>query len=193
MIRALYDKTLEWSGHRHAIWILALVSFTESSFFLIPPDVLLIPMVLAARTQWFKIAFICTVSSVLGGLFGYFIGATLFEELGRPILEFYNAAEVFAAATAAYNKDGALIVFTAGFSPIPYKIVTIASGVAAMDPVTFTLASLVGRGARFFLVAILLWKFGKPIQAFIEKRLGLLTLLFCVLLVGGVIVLKVLT
>lgn len=193
MIRALYDKTLEWSGHRHAIWILAVVSFTESSFFLIPPDVLLIPMVLAMRTQWFKIAFICTVSSVLGGLFGYFIGATLFEELGRPILEMYNAAEAFATATAAYNKDGALIVFTAGFSPIPYKIVTIASGVAAMDPVTFTLASIVGRGARFFLVAILLWKFGAPIQAFIEKRLGLLTLLFCVLLVGGVIVLKVLT
>lgn len=193
MIRALYDKTLEWSGHRHAIWILAVVSFTESSFFLIPPDVLLIPMVLAMRTQWFKIAFVCTISSVLGGLFGYFIGATLFEELGRPILEMYNAAEVFAAATEAYNKDGALIVFTAGFSPIPYKIVTIASGVAAMDPVTFTLASIVGRGARFFLVAILLWKFGKPIQAFIEKRLGLLTLLFCVLLVGGVVVLKVLT
>lgn len=193
MIRALYDKTLEWSGHRHAIWILAAVSFTESSFFLIPPDVLLIPMVLAMRTQWFKIAFVCTVSSVLGGLFGYFIGATLFEELGRPILEMYNAVEIFAAATDAYNKDGALIVFTAGFSPIPYKIITIASGVAAMDPVTFTLASIVGRGARFFLVAILLWKFGKPIQAFIEKRLGLLTLLFCVLLVGGVIVLKVLT
>jgi membrane protein YqaA with SNARE-associated domain len=193
MIRALYDKTLEWSGHRHAIWILAAVSFTESSFFLIPPDLLLIPMVLAMRTQWFKIAFVCTVSSVLGGLFGYFIGATLFEELGRPILEMYNAVEIFAAATEAYNKDGALIVFTAGFSPIPYKIITIASGVAAMDPVTFTLASIVGRGARFFLVAILLWKFGKPIQAFIEKRLGLLTLLFCVLLVGGVIVLKVLT
>lgn len=193
MIRALYDKTLQWSGHRHAIWILAIVSFTESSFFLIPPDVLLIPMVLAARTQWFKTAFICTVSSVLGGLLGYFIGATLFEELGKPILELYNAAEAFAIATEAYNKDGALIVFTAGFSPIPYKIVTIASGVAAMDPVTFTLASIVGRGARFFLVAILLWKFGAPIQAFIEKRLGLLTLLFCVLLIGGVIVLKILT
>ncbi|MDA8637305.1 DedA family protein, partial [Rhodospirillales bacterium] len=146
MIRALYDKTLEWSGHRHAIWILAAVSFTESSFFLIPPDLLLIPMVLAMRTQWFKIAFVCTVSSVLGGLFGYFIGATLFEELGRPILEMYNAVEIFAAATEAYNKDGALIVFTAGFSPIPYKIITIASGVAAMDPVTFTLASIVGRG-----------------------------------------------
>lgn len=193
MIRALYDKTLEWSGHRHAIWILAIVSFTESSFFLIPPDVLLIPMVLAARTQWFKIAFICTISSVLGGLFGYFIGATLFEELGRPILEIYNAAGKFDAASAAYNEHGAWIVFTAGFSPIPYKIFTIASGVAAMDPVAFTLASLVGRGARFFLVAILLWKFGAPIQAFIEKRLGILTLLFCALLVGGVIVLKVLT
>lgn len=193
MLRALYDKTLEWSGHRHAIWILALVSFAESSFFLIPPDVLLIPMVLAARTKWFRIAFVCTIASVAGGLFGYFIGAFLFEELGRPILDMYHATAKFEAAREAYNEHGVLIVFTAGFSPIPYKIFTIASGVSGMEPVSFTLASLVGRGARFFLVALLLWKFGEPIQAFIEKRLGLLTLIFCVMLVGGIIILKFLT
>lgn len=193
MLRALYDKTLEWSAHRHAIWILALVSFAESSFFLIPPDVLLIPMVLAARPQWFKIALVCTLASVAGGVFGYFIGAFLFEELGRPILDMYHAADKFAAAKDAYNENGAWIVFTAGFSPIPYKIFTIASGVTGMDMVPFIIASAVGRGARFFLVALLLWKFGAPIRAFIEKRLGLLTLLFCVLLIGGVIVLKVLT
>ncbi|MBO6947487.1 MAG: DedA family protein [Rhodospirillales bacterium] len=193
MLRALYDKTLEWSAHRHAIWILALVSFAESSFFLIPPDVLLIPMVLAARTKWFRVAFVCTVASVAGGLFGYFIGAFLFEELGRPILDMYHAADKFAAAREAYNENGVWIVFTAGFSPIPYKIFTIASGVTGMDIVPFIIASTIGRGARFFLVAILLWKFGEPIRAFIEKRLGLLTLLFCALLVAGVIVLKILT
>ncbi len=193
MLRTLYDKTLAWSAHRHAIWILAAVSFTESSFFLVPPDVLLIPMVLAARTKWFRIAFVCTVASVLGGLFGYFIGAFLFDELGRPILDLYHATDKFEAARLAYNEHGIWIVFTAGFSPIPYKIFTIASGVSGMDPVSFTLASLVGRGARFFLVAILLWRFGAPIQAFIEKRLGLLTLLFCLLVVGGILALKFLT
>ena len=182
-----------WSGHRHAIWILALVSFTESSFFLIPPDVLLIPMILAARPQWFKIALVCTIASVAGGLFGYFIGATLFDELGRPILDMYHATAKFEVASEAYNEHGVWIVFTAGFSPIPYKIFTIASGVAGMDPWSFTIASVFGRGARFFLVAILLWKFGVPIRAFIEKRLGLLTLLFCVMLVGGLLALKLLT
>lgn len=193
MLRSLYDKTLAWSAHRHAIWILAAVSFTESSFFLVPPDVLLIPMVLAARTKWFKIAFVCTIASVLGGLFGYAIGAFLFDEIGRPILDLYHATDKFEAARLAYNEHGVWIVFTAGFSPIPYKIFTIASGVSGMDPVSFTLASLVGRGARFFLVAILLWRFGAPIQAFIEKRLGLLTLLFCALVVAGILALKFLT
>lgn len=193
MLRALYDKTLEWSAHRHATWILALVAFTESSFFLIPPDVLLIPMVLAARTRWFRLALICTIASVLGGVFGYFIGAFLFEEIGQPILEFYHAADKFAQVKDLYNENGAWIVFTAGFSPIPYKIFTIASGVTGLDMVPFIIASAIGRGARFFLVAILLWKYGEPIRAFIEKRLGLLTLLFCALLVAGVIVLKFVT
>ena len=193
MLRALYDKTLEWSAHRHAIWILAAVSFAESSFFLIPPDVLLIPMVLAARTKWFRIALVCTLASVAGGVFGYGIGAFMFDELGRPILDMYHATAKFEAAREAYNEHGALIVFTAGFSPIPYKIFTIASGVTGMEPVSFILASLVGRGARFFLVAVLLWKFGAPIQAFIEKRLGLLALAFCALLIVGFIIVKFLT
>jgi len=193
MLRALYDKTLEWSAHRHAIWILALVSFAESSFFLVPPDVLLIPMVLAARPQWFRIALVCTIASVAGGVFGYFIGAFLFDELGRPILDMYHATAKFEAAREAYNEHGVLIVFTAGFSPIPYKIFTIASGVSGMDIVPFIIASAVGRGARFFLVAVLLWKFGAPIQAFIEKRLGLLALAFCALLVIGFVVVKFVT
>ena len=108
---------------------LAVISFAESSFFLVPPDVLIIPMVLANRPAWFKIALVCTFASVLGGLFGYFIGATLFGESGRPSLDFYHAAEKFETARALYNENGVLIVFTAGFSPVPYKIFTIASGV----------------------------------------------------------------
>lgn len=193
MLRALYDKTLQWASHRHAIWILALVSFTESSFFLVPPDLLLIPMVLAARPKWFRFAVVCTLASVCGGLFGYYIGASLFEEIGKPILEMYHATAKFEAISEAYNDNGVWIVFTAGFSPIPYKIFTIASGVTGMDPLSFALASLVGRGGRFFLVAFLLWKFGAPIRTFIEKRLGLLALLFCVLVVAGVLALKFLT
>lgn len=190
MLRALYEKTLAWSAHRHAPWILAAVAFIESSFFIVPPDVLLIPMVLAARPKWFRFALICTVASVLGGMFGYLIGAYLFNEIGRPILDFYHAVEKFDAISLAYNENGVWIVFTAGFSPIPYKIFTIASGVAGMDPWSFALASVVGRGGRFFLISVLLWKFGAPIQAFIEKRLGLLALLFCALVVLGVLALK---
>lgn len=193
MLRKLYDRTLELAEHRHATAWLFVIAFAESSFFPIPPDVLLIPMVLAARSRWARIALVCTIASALGGIFGYLIGAFAFDQVGKPILEFYHATEKFARAKDAYNANGILIVFTAGFSPIPYKIFTIASGVTGMDPVSFVLASLVSRGARFFLVAALLWKFGDPIRAFIEKRLGLLTLLFCVLLVAGFVLLKVLS
>ncbi len=190
MLRRLYDRTLELAEHRHALAWLAVISFVESSVFPIPPDVLLIPMVLAARTKWVRIALVCTIASVLGGLFGYLIGAVAFDQIGKPILEFYHAAEKFARAREAYNENGVLIVFTAGFSPIPYKIFTIASGVTGLDPWSFAAASLVSRGARFFLVAALLWKFGDPIRRFIEARLGLLTLLFCALLVAGFAILK---
>lgn len=174
----------------YALWALALVAFAESSFFPIPPDVLIIPLVLAAREKAWKIATVCTVASVAGGIAGYGIGAFLFEAVGQPILEFYHALEKFNAAKDMYNEHGALIVFSAGFSPIPYKVFTIASGVTGMDPVSFTLASLVGRAGRFFLVAALLWKFGAPIRTFIEAHLGKLALAFVVLLAGGFILIK---
>ena len=190
MLRRLYEWTLHLSAHRHAIWALALISFAESSVFPVPPDVLLIPMVLAARRRAWRIAAVCTAASVLGGLLGYGIGAFFFEVLGRPLLEIYNATETFEEARALYNEQGLLIVFTAGFSPIPYKIFTIASGVTGMEPFSFALASLVGRGARFFIVAALLWKFGEPILVFIDKHLGKLTLAFTVLLFGGFFLLK---
>ncbi len=192
MLQRLYDWTMSLAGHRHALWALAVLSFAESSFFPVPPDVLIIPMILAARERAWKIALICTVTSVLGGIAGYGIGAFLFDAIGQPILEFYHALEKFTEARTMYNEHGVLIVFTAGFSPIPYKIFTIASGVTGMDPVSFALASLVGRGARFFLVAALLWKYGEPIRDFIEKNLAKLTLAFVLLLIGGFVLVKLL-
>lgn len=192
MLRRLYDWTLDLAGHRHALWALFLVAVIESSFFIVPPDALLIPMVLAARNRAWMIAGVCTAGSVLGGVLGYGIGMFAFETLGRPILDIYHAAAKFEEIRALYNEHGAVIVFSAGFSPIPYKVFTIASGVADMNIVTFTAASVIGRGARFFLVAGLLWKFGEPIKAFIEKYLTRLTLAFVVLLAGGFVALKAL-
>ncbi|WP_135080178.1 YqaA family protein [Terasakiella sp. SH-1] len=190
MLQRLYDWTMDLAAHRHALILLALISFAESSFFPIPPDILLIPMVLAAREQAWKIAFVCTIASVLGGIGGYGIGYGFFEMLGKPVLEFYHAVEKFEAVKELYNEHGVLIVFSAGFSPIPYKLFTIASGVTHMDVTSFTLTSLVGRGLRFFLVAALLWKFGEPIREFIEKHLGKLTLGFVALVAGGFILIK---
>ena len=190
MIRPLYDWTMAQAEKRYASRVLAAVAFIESSLFPIPPDVLLIPMVLGARHKAWLYAGICTVASVLGGLLGYVIGAFLFELVGEPILAFYNYTQEFGEFESIYNRWGMWIVFLAGFTPFPYKVVTIASGVAALDLVTFMAASLVARGARFFIVAGLLWQFGPPIRTFIEKNLGWLTVLFFVLLFGGFVVLK---
>src|SRR5688572_26408345 len=166
----------------YALWMLALIAFVESSIFPIPPDVLLIPLVLAAPSRAWLIAGVCTVSSVAGGLAGYAIGAPLFEAVGRPVLGIYGYVAQFAVFRAQYNDWGAWIVFGAGLTPFPYKVVTIASGVTGLDLVTFTVASIVGRGMRFFAVAALLWWFGVPIKRFIETNLGWLTVAFFVLL-----------
>ncbi|MBC8337481.1 MAG: DedA family protein [Alphaproteobacteria bacterium] len=190
MLRRLYTWTMNLAGHRHATPSLAAVSFIESSVFPIPPDVLLIPMVLADRTKAFRIAFVCTVASVLGGMLGYAIGLFLFEEVGRPMLEFYGYAPKFAEFQAKYNDWGAWAVFFAGVTPFPYKVITILSGVTALDLFVFTVASVAARGLRFYLVAGLLWKFGEPIRVFIEKYLGLLFTLFCILLIGGFAAIK---
>jgi membrane protein YqaA with SNARE-associated domain len=176
----------------HALWILALVSFVESSVFPIPPDVLLIPMVLAAPKRAFRIALVCTVASVLGGLLGYAIGALLFEGIGRPVLELYGYLDRFTEFQGRYNEWGAWIVFFAGLTPFPYKVITIASGVTGLDLLTFMVASVLARGLRFFIVAGLLWYFGAWIERFIERYLGWLTLAFFVLLFGGFLVLRAL-
>ena len=190
MLRRLYDWTMGLAGHRHALWALFVVSFVESSVFPIPPDVLVIPMVLAARELAWKIAFVCTVASVLGGLAGYGIGYFLYETVGRPIVDFYGYADKFGAFQDSYNEWGAWIVAGAGITPFPYKVITIASGVTALDPVTFTVASVLSRGLRFYLEAGLLWRFGPPIRSFVENNLAKLTTLFFILLLGGFLLVR---
>ncbi|MCP5381365.1 MAG: DedA family protein [Kordiimonadaceae bacterium] len=190
MLRNLYDRVMMLADHPRALWILALMSFAESSFFPIPPDVLVIPMVIAAPTRAWRIAFVCSVSSLLGGIFGYIIGAYFFDLIGQPIVDFYHLQSQFERFRTLYNDYGAIIVAVAGFSPIPYKVFTIASGVTHLDMTTFIIASAVSRSARFFLVAALLWKYGTPIRGFIENHLAKLTLLFSILLVGMFVLLK---
>ena len=190
MLRRLYDWTMNLSAHPQALWVLAAIAFIESSVFPIPPDVLLIPMVLAARQRAWLIAGVCTIASVAGGIAGYGIGYYLFEQVGRPVLEFYGYMEKFGEFKEQYNAWGAWIVFGAGLTPFPYKVITIASGVTQLDFWTFNIASMVGRGGRFFLIAGLLWLYGPPIRTFIEKNLGLLTVLFFVLLLGGFVAVR---
>ncbi len=190
MLRRLYDWTMGLAGHRHATPALVCVSFIESSVFPIPPDIMLIPMVLADRTKAFRIALVCTIASVLGGMLGYAIGLFLFEEVGCPMLEFYGYGPKFDVFQAKYNDWGAWAVFIAGVTPFPYKVITILSGVTSVDLLVFVVASVAARGLRFFIVAALLWKFGEPIRDFIEKYLGILFVLFCVLLIGGFVLVK---
>ncbi len=190
MLRRIYDWTMSLAGHRHALPALAGVSFVESSVFPVPPDVMLIPMVLADRARAWRIALVCTVASVIGGFAGYAIGAFLFETVGQPLLDFYGYGAKFAEFQGRYNEWGAWIVFIAGLTPFPYKVITIASGVTGLDLIVFGVASVLARGLRFYIVAGLLWYFGQPIRRFIENNLGLLTIVFCVLLVGGFVLLR---
>lgn len=190
MLRRLYDWTMAQAVTPHAMFTLALVAFVESSVFPIPPDVLIIPMVLAARANAWRIAITCTAASVIGGFAGYGIGMFLFDQLAEPILRFYGYMDKFAAFRELYNHWGAWIVFGAGITPFPYKVITIASGITALDPLVFGIASVLARGMRFFFIAWLLWKFGTPIRAFIEAHLGKLATIFFVLLIGGFVALK---
>jgi membrane protein YqaA with SNARE-associated domain len=190
MMRRLYDWTMRMAGHRNAPHALFGVSFAESSIFPIPPDVMLIPMILSDRTKAWWYAAIATVASVLGGIAGYAIGYFLYETLGQWLISVYGLGAQFEAYRAAYNEWGLWIILIKGATPIPYKLVTIASGAAAFDFWVFIAASVVTRGARFFLVAALLYWFGDPIRDFIERRLSLVTTAFLVALVGGFVVVK---
>ena len=188
MLRRLYDWTMDLAAHRHALLALGCISFIESSLFPVPPDILLIPMVLAVRERAFLIATVCTIASVLGGLFGYGIGFFLYETIGRAIVEFYGYQGAFRGFKADFAEWGWWIVIGGGFTPFPYKIITIMSGFAALDPFVFTAASAASRGVRFFLETGLLWYFGEPIRVFIETHLGNLAALFFILLLGGFVV-----
>lgn len=191
-LRRLYAWTLDQAERPGALWVLAGVSFVESSVFPIPPDVLLIPMVLAARQRAWVIAAVCTLSSVLGGLAGYAVGLWLWDSLGAPLMAFYGYGDKVEAFQAWYHAWGAWIVAGAGLTPFPFKVVTIASGAVALSLPVFLIAALLSRGARFFLVAGLLWRFGPPLRGVLERRLGLITALFFLLLLGGFLALKAL-
>jgi len=178
------------AAHRHAMAAMALISFAESSFLPLPPDFLLVPMILAQPRRAWVIAAVCTITSVVGGYVGYAIGYFLFDAIGGPILEFYHAMDKYEAFKSAFAEWGAWIIVIKGLTPIPFKLVTIASGATQFDLVAFTLASLVSRSLRFFLLAALLWRFGEPIRDFIERRLMLVTSMIAAALVGGFVMLR---
>ena len=190
MIRRLYDWTLSLVDTPYALWALAAVAFIESSVFPIPPDVLMIPMILARPNRAFAIAGVALLASVLGGMLGYAIGAFAFESIGQPILASLGKADSMAEFSTRFNDMGFWAVLVAGVTPFPYKVITIMSGRTGMPLGTFIVTSIIARGLRFFIVAALLWKFGAPIRDFIERRLGLMFTLFCVLLIGGFFVVR---
>ena len=189
-LKRLYNWTLDKANHKNAKWYLSIISFAESSFFPIPPDLLLIPMALASKTKAIFYAFICTFSSVLGGILGYSIGYYFYNTLGVYIVEFYHLENSFSVFEDYYKEFGILIVLGAGITPFPYKFITIASGVFGLNIFLFIIISIVGRGLRFYLIAILLYFFGEKIKLIIDKYFNILTVVFFILLVGSVFIIR---
>src|SRR5688572_29195221 len=190
MMKRLYDWMMRMAGHKKAPQALFWVAFIESSVFPIPPDVMLIPMILAQRAKAFLYATICTVGSVIGGVAGYAIGYYLFDLIGEPVLRVYGYGAKYQQSADLFNEWGPWILIAKGWTPFPYKVLTIAAGAFKMSIVPFILASIVARAMRFYLVAALLYWFGDPIRDFIEKRLSLVTTAFVILLVGGFVAIK---
>ena len=188
MIKKLFDKCVDWAGRKYANFALAIVSFIESSFFPIPPDVMIIPMVIAKKQHFVKIALIATTFSVLGGLFGYLIGYIFFNEIGFKIFEIYGYKNIDVLKDMFSTKGGMLswfgLLFTAGFTPLPFKILTITSGFIHYNIFVFILTCVVTRGLRFFLVAFLTNKFGLKIGPFLEKKAGKWTFI-----IAGIVIL----
>ncbi len=185
MLRGLYNWTMGLAGHHHALWALAIVSFAESSIFPIPPDILMIPMILARPHRAFLIASVCLIASVLGGIAGYAIGALFYDQIGAPILAALGKADAMAEFNTRFNDLGFWPVLIAGLTPFPYKVITIMSGWTGLPLGTFIVTSIIARGIRFFVIAALLRQFGAPLRDFIERRLGLMFTLFIVILLGG--------
>lgn len=192
MLRRLYDWVLHWATTPYGAWALFLLALAESSFFPIPPDILLIAMCVALPVRSFKYALICSVGSVLGGCLGYLIGWQFMASLGIRIVEFYGLTDKVAAIEILYQTYDAWAVGIAGFTPIPYKVFTITAGMFRIDFGVFLLASLVSRSARFFIIAGLIYLVGPRIQIFINRYFDLLAVSFTVLLVGSFVLLKVL-
>ena len=190
MTRKIYQWMLDAASGKNALWALAIVAFVESSFFPIPPDIMLIPMIIAAPKKAWKIATVATIASVVGGYFGYLIGFLGYDLIAKPLLDFYGYLEKFEQFSKYYNEYGAWIVLGAGITPFPYKVITIASGVVGMNIWIFGLASVMARGLRFFIIAGLLRFFGEPIKKIIEKHFGLLSIIFFILLIGGFLLIK---
>ena len=179
----LYERAMHWSRHAHAPRYLAGLTFAESSFFPIPPDVMLAPMVLARRERAWYLATLTTGASVLGGLFGYLIGMYLYTQVGERVVEFYHGEEAFIEIHSWFEAYGIWVILVAGFTPIPYKLFTITAGILSMTLVPFLLFSLVGRGARFFLVAALIFWGGEPLERVIRKYIDLIGWIVLIVLV----------
>ncbi|MCH7597300.1 MAG: DedA family protein [Planctomycetes bacterium] len=190
MHRRVYDWVLHWADTPYGAIALFLLALAESSFFPVPPDVLLIALVLGARSRWWRLALICTAGSVVGGVFGHAIGAVLMDAVGTRIIQFYQAEAHFEHVKELYATYDYWIVFVAAFTPIPYKVFTITSGVMEMNLVGFVAVSAVGRGARFFIVAYLLYLFGQPMKRFIDRYFDWLSIALLILIVAGFAILS---
>ena len=201
-IKALYDWVLKWSNSKYGSLFLFTMSFAEASFFPIPPDVLLIALALGSRTKAFRFAFICSIGSVLGAILGYFIGTFLWwegaNEFSKLALLFFNVIpgftpEVFYSIQSKYEAWNFWVVFTAGFTPIPFKVITISAGAFDINFILFVIASTLSRSARFFLLGTLIWKFGEPIHDFINKYFNILAIIFMILLISSFLLIKYVT
>ena len=190
LFRSAYDWVLHWAATPYALPALCAISFVESSFFPIPPDILLIAMTVAVPALWIRFSFFCSIASVLGGMFGYFIGYQFMDLVGQRIVDFYHLQATFDKIGGLYNENQGWALAAAGFTPLPYKVFTLAAGTFKIDFPTFVAASTISRSARFFLVGFLIYKFGPPIKALIEKYFNLFSIVFFVLLVLGFYLLK---
>jgi membrane protein YqaA with SNARE-associated domain len=188
MLRRIYDWCIAAADKPYALWILTAISFAESSFFPVPPDIMLLPMSLAKPKRAWLYAGVCTIASVTGGLLGYAIGALLYDSVGHWLINLYGYGDKVEAFRESYAKWGAIIILGKGLTPIPYKLVTITSGFAGYNIWLFTLFSVITRGARFFIEAVVLNRFGDPIREQIEKHLGLWVTLFAAVLIAGFVI-----
>jgi membrane protein YqaA with SNARE-associated domain len=189
MLRRLYDYFIAAAGKRHALWTMGAISFAESSFFPVPPDIMLIPMALARPDRAWIYATVCTLTSVAGGVVGYMIGAVLYDSLGQWLIQLYGYGDKVESFRAAYAEYGAWIILLKGLTPIPYKVVTITSGFAAYNLWLFILFSIIARGIRFYVLAFLLNRYGARARHIIEERLGLWVTVGAVIVVGGFVIL----